>query len=129
MPRSTAMAALAMAATLLAACAGERGPGAPQPDDPVNPSVTAAGPASLGSVTGLVTDAAGKPLSGVLVQVSSLDNPPRPVPEIAITTDAAGHYTWSLQPGKYQLDAGGAKTIVTVTAGASVQAADLKANG
>jgi hypothetical protein len=126
------MVALALAVALSTGCAGQGGTGA-QPQQPQQPhgqvsaSPPAIGnPASAGNITGVVTDAAGKPLAGVMVQAISLDKPPQPVPDIAVLTDDMGRYTWSLQPGKYELVAGGAKATVTVPAGAGVQA-DLKA--
>jgi hypothetical protein len=33
----------------------------------------------------------------------SLDDPPRPVPEIAILTDEHGLYLWRLPPGAYRI--------------------------
>jgi hypothetical protein len=42
-------------------------------------------------------------MSGVVVLAQSLDKPSPAIPDIAITTDAAGRYLWLLRPGKYEL--------------------------
>jgi hypothetical protein len=50
-------------------------------------------------VSGIVRDPAGRPVAGALVTATSLDRPPRPVPELAVFTDPAGRYDWpSLAP-------------------------------
>jgi hypothetical protein len=54
-------------------------------------------------VAGVVRAASGKPVSGVAVVAQSLDKPSPAIPDIAITTDAAGRYLWLLRPGNYEL--------------------------
>jgi hypothetical protein len=50
-----------------------------------------------------VRAASGKPVSGVVVLAKSLDKPSPAIPDIAITTNAAGRYLWLLRPGNYEL--------------------------
>jgi hypothetical protein len=45
------------------------------------------------------------PISYAMISVTSLDKPSRPVPDIAILTDAKGRFTWPLRPGSYRLRA------------------------
>jgi hypothetical protein len=40
---------------------------------------------------------------GVVVLAQSLDKPAPAIPDIAVTTDAAGNYFWSLRSGNYEL--------------------------
>lgn len=54
-------------------------------------------------VKGKVVSEDGKPLRGVLIQVTSIDIPSLPIPEIAIMTDESGRYVWRLQPGNYKI--------------------------
>jgi hypothetical protein len=54
-------------------------------------------------VAGRVTDASGDPVSGALVNAKSLDEVSPPIPELAIVTDANGHYVWRLLPGNYEI--------------------------
>ena len=62
------------------------------------------GPApTLALMQGRVTTVDGQPLAGVLVTPQSTADPPAPLPEIAIWTDAQGAYWWSLPPGPYTL--------------------------
>jgi hypothetical protein len=61
-------------------------------------------PAVRGIVTGRILAADGTPVTGVVVTPRSLDVPAQPVPEMAVVTDARGAYTWSLAPGRYELD-------------------------
>jgi hypothetical protein len=70
-------------------------------------------------VSGIVRDPAGRPVAGALVTATSLDRPPRPVPELAVFTDPAGRYDWpSLAPGRYEMR-------VTTTAGTGTAAATV----
>lgn len=55
------------------------------------------------TVQGRVSDAAGKPLVGVLVTPQSTDTPPKEVPEIAVRTDEQGQYVWTIAPGHYTM--------------------------
>lgn len=105
---------------------GSTMPASPSPESPDTPvdsgTPTRNGPALDGTLTGTVRDAAGNPIEGVLVTPVSLDDPPAAVPEIAVISDAAGTYTWTLPPGRYELrfsGAGGAlhRAEVLVTTG------------
>lgn len=74
------------------------------PDAPVTgPAVQGGGPSGGPGVGGVVRDAGGRPVVGILVTPRSTDNPPQGVPEIAVTTDAQGRYHWPLPPGAYAL--------------------------
>jgi hypothetical protein len=53
-------------------------------------------------VGGRVTSAFGAPIANVFVQARSISGP-RAVPDIAVYTDSAGHYSWKLDPGVYEL--------------------------
>lgn len=89
-----------------AAGGGLGGVAAGGPDDavstgtqPTDPRATSRGVASF---QGTVTDALGRPVSGAMLQAISLASPPLPVPELAVITDARGHYAWhGLRPGPY----------------------------
>lgn len=93
---------------LLAAC-GAQAPAdgaTDNPNEPVMSGSDAASGQATGSPTmvqGRVVDAAGSPLAGVLVVPQSTDQPPQPVPEIAVQTGADGTYQWTLPPGSYTL--------------------------
>jgi len=56
-----------------------------------------------------------------MVEPTSLDNPPRPIPELAVMSDASGRYSWSLPPGRYSLVAkavpGTTKDLTHLTVG------------
>jgi hypothetical protein len=54
-------------------------------------------------VSGVVRTASGQALRGVVVLAQSLDKPAPAIPDIAVTTDAAGNYFWSLRSGNYEL--------------------------
>ena len=69
-------------------------------DDPTTPPARGA---VMGTVTGVVTSGAGRPVVGAAVLPKSLDEPSAPIPELAVTTDAAGRYSWRLRPGRYEL--------------------------
>lgn len=76
------------------------------PDTPVDSGTT--GSQSTGtthSVTlrGTVSTPNGEGLEGVLVTPESLFNPKQAIPEIAVTTDEQGRYTWILPVGSYTL--------------------------
>ncbi len=73
-------------------------------------------------VSGRITDRQGHPVAGVFVHPRSLDKPAPAIPEIAIVSDANGHYAWRLPPGKYELSASaigyhGMVKIITIKAG------------
>ncbi|MFD0200747.1 MULTISPECIES: carboxypeptidase-like regulatory domain-containing protein [Saccharothrix] len=88
--------ALLIGVLALAACGGET----PSSDADTPPPTTA-----QATVTGVVTDSAGLPVSDALVQPRSLDTPPHPVPELAVLSDQQGRYTWHLTPGRYEFTA------------------------
>ncbi|GAB7052055.1 carboxypeptidase-like regulatory domain-containing protein [Catenuloplanes indicus] len=76
-----------------------------RPSSDTGPAASPAGPPAVGTVTGLVTDAGGAPVAGVGVQVSSLDDPPLPIPETGVITGADGRYEWRLRAGRYEFSA------------------------
>ncbi|CAA9263367.1 MAG: hypothetical protein AVDCRST_MAG41-2471 [uncultured Corynebacteriales bacterium] len=93
------MRALLPAAVLLLALAGCG-------DRPADAGGAAAPPpatAARGEVAGVVRTADGRPLGGALVVPRSLDTPAEPIPELAVVTDRAGGYRWTLPPGRYEL--------------------------
>jgi carboxypeptidase family protein len=136
--RAALLAVTLLAVTLLAAC-GQR-PTAPAGDEPPPDDTAAAheqtvthtpgtdqAPAMGSAVAGQVVDAAGRPVAGAMVQPRSLDQPAKPVPELAVVTDGQGNFVWTLPPGRYELAARhGGRTSppvqVDVTADATVQA-------
>jgi len=77
-----------------------------QPDDPVSSHDTpiSDAPRTQAVITGTVRDAARRPIAGAAVQPRSLDQPAHAIPEIAITTDDQGRYSWTLPPGEYSLE-------------------------
>ncbi|MEP6798898.1 MAG: carboxypeptidase-like regulatory domain-containing protein [Lapillicoccus sp.] len=86
-------------------------------------SMTAAG----ASFSGRVTDADGRPVAQIMVNANSIATPPMPVPELAVLTDASGHYAWyGLAPGPYSVSVSTstarAGTQVTVVAGTTTVA-------
>lgn len=52
---------------------------------------------------GIVRNGDGNPIDGVMVNVASLDDPPRAIPELAVITSGLGAYEWPLAPGKYRI--------------------------
>ncbi|GAA1906717.1 carboxypeptidase-like regulatory domain-containing protein [Lapillicoccus jejuensis] len=97
-------ATTALLLLLLAACGSASTAGTV-----AGPDGASAGPLDAGSRAappfgGHVTDAAGAPVAGVLVEATSLDRPLKPVPEKAVLTDGEGRYEWyGLAPGRYRL--------------------------
>lgn len=73
------------------------------------------------AVHGTVRAADGSPVVEVMVTASSLEVPPRAVPELAVLTDETGAYEWPLAPGRYRLEVtdghGSAAADVTVVGG------------
>lgn len=98
MPRSVVLVA---ALLVLAGCGGGQA-GSPGPNAPV--SGAGSPPAAVVSrVDGTVLDGAGRPVRGALVVPRPVGAGTPGVPEIAIVSDAAGRFTWSLLPGSYEL--------------------------
>ncbi|GIF00519.1 carboxypeptidase-like regulatory domain-containing protein [Paractinoplanes rishiriensis] len=97
-------------------------------DTPVSdsdpPGPPAGGKSVIGTVAGVVARPDGSPVPGANVQVTSLDNPQVPVPEIGVMTGTDGRYVWSLRGGRYELkvaaDSATATGTTTVKAGQSV---------
>ena len=90
-----------------------------------SPGQPGGGPARGQVVQGKVSDAAGKPVEGVLV----VPQGSQPVPEIAVFTNAQGSYRWNLAPGTYTMTftaAGYAPATHNVTVAAD-QTVDLDA--
>jgi len=54
-------------------------------------------------VTGHIKDGDGAAVAGATVLARSVDVNGSPVPELAIVSDASGHYEWPLRPGRYEL--------------------------
>ncbi|HWP00610.1 MAG TPA: carboxypeptidase-like regulatory domain-containing protein [Methylococcus sp.] len=83
------------------------GSGCNSPEGPPGPGIGAERPvypADRGrELTGRVTNIRGEPVRGAVVLPKSLDDPPRPVPEIAVLTDEQGTYIWRLPPGTYRI--------------------------
>jgi hypothetical protein len=120
-PRWYAALASALLLCTVTACAAAA-PAQPRPDK-------SPGPSRWGTVAGTVRGAGGQPANRVLVVPSALDGSAA-VPELAVYTDAAGHYEWRLLPGRYALvaqDSGRRSAAVTVTVATGQRAtADLQ---
>jgi Carboxypeptidase regulatory-like domain len=142
---SARMFSFAVLLVLLAACGQESVPPGGGPIDDPNATVTnrPPGPSGYGSVdpstgpgpgraingtaAGVVLDRSGQPVVGALVEPKSLDEPAKPIPELAVVTDAQGRYEWHLQPGRYELvarmgDRSSSAAPVVVTPGETAQA-------
>ncbi|GIJ79287.1 Carboxypeptidase regulatory-like domain-containing protein [Micromonospora phaseoli] len=81
---------------------------------------------SMGTVTGAATTAAGDPVRGASVRVSSLDEPAPAIPEIGVLTGDTGRYEWRLPPGRYEIvvstsERDSAPQTATVAAGVVTQ--------
>lgn len=74
-------------------------------DAPVSDDHAGAPAGMRQGATGMVVDAAGKPVAGAMIAVRSLDMPARPVPEIAVLSGEDGRYAWPLPAGRYQFAA------------------------
>lgn len=55
------------------------------------------------AVHGAVRTVDGNAVVGVMVSAVSIEDPARPVPEVAVITDEHGGYEWPLPPGRYRL--------------------------
>ncbi|TQM83650.1 carboxypeptidase family protein [Saccharothrix saharensis] len=113
--------ALLIGVLALGACGGE----SPTSDAGTPPPVTA-----QATVTGVVTDSAGRPVTGALVQPKSLDDPAHPVPELAVLSGPDGRYAWHLAAGRYEFtatkdDRAGTPAEVTAAVG-GVEQLDLR---
>ena len=56
-------------------------------------------------VVGRVVLVDGQPLAGAWIVAHSLDDPARPIPDLAILSDASGRFVWPLRAGRYRLAA------------------------
>ena len=56
-------------------------------------------------VVGRVVLLDGQPLVGAWIVAHSLDDPARPIPDLAILSDASGRFVWPLRAGRYRLAA------------------------
>lgn len=65
------------------------------------------------AVYGIVRTPDGQPAVGVVVSATSLDEPARAIPELAVVTDDQGTYEWPLRPGRYRLSAGASNGVLT----------------
>lgn len=78
----------------------------PQPDRPADSGgIRSDAPQIAEGVVGRLVRPPRQPIAGAMIQATSLDSPAKPVPEIAILTNADGHFTWPLRPGSYRLAA------------------------
>jgi len=91
-------AVLLVGLLVLGGCGGEAGTSSADGRSPVAPSDRVA-------ITGTVVDDAGHPVEGALVQPKSVDDPPRPVPELAVISGPDGRYEWNLPAGRYEFTA------------------------
>jgi len=99
----------------------------PDPDAPVSATDQPGQTLSAPAVAGRVTDAAGRPVSGLLVSVVSHGDPMVAVPEIGVLTGSDGRYAWpSLPPGPWEVrvsrDGRTASVQVTLEAGRTTTA-------
>lgn len=96
----TLIAALIVVSTFVA-CDAKSGPG----ETPVTAEhgQLAVPRAIPGALHGTVHTPDGKPVIGVMVTATSIDDPPRPVPELAVMTDDQGRYEWPLAHGRYRI--------------------------
>jgi hypothetical protein len=101
------------------------------PDQPERSAARAAEGRIARGIAGVLTDPTGSPIADARIVATSLDEPARPVPDIAILSDADGRFAWPLAAGRYRLTAllgerEVASTVAEVTAG-TVTAARLTA--
>lgn len=95
----------ALALALLAGCgaAGRPGPGdAPRPGALGGPPAAAV--AGRG-VEGRVVDERGQPVADALIEARSLEQPPRPLPQLGVLSGSDGRFRWPLPPGRHALRA------------------------
>ncbi len=103
------MSSLGRAAMLLMllAAAGPTGScssGGGDPDAPVTASDDPLTPQAIREgVVGRILGDGAQPLAGASVVPVSLDDPSPPIPEIAITSESDGRYSWPLRPGRYEI--------------------------
>lgn len=74
-------------------------------DQPQRGAVTAIAPQISEGVVGRLLRPQGRPVAGAVISATSLDRPSKPVPDIAILTDAEGVFAWPLRVGTYRLAA------------------------
>ena len=78
----------------------------PNPDRPVRSTAEPMAATQIREgVVGRLTTSSGRPIATAQITAQSLDQPTRPIPEIAILSDADGRFIWSLRPGRYRLAA------------------------
>ena len=75
------------------------------PDQPLRGAVPADAPQISEGVFGRLLRLQEGPVAGAVIASASLDRPSKPVPEIAILTDADGAFAWPLRAGTYRLTA------------------------
>jgi hypothetical protein len=71
---------------------------------------------------GQIKTRSGEPVVGAMIIPTPNSSDAPPIPEIAITTDTAGHYEWPLQPGLYKI------TIISDGYQTSSQDVEIRAN-
>ena len=94
------------------------------PDRPVSSDqAQTVQPQARTGVAGTVRSPDGDTVSGAMIVARSLDSPTKPIPEIAILSNAQGKYLWPLKAGRYELTPvqdgrRGRPETVSVTSGA-----------
>jgi hypothetical protein len=82
------------------------GEGARDLDQPIGSGAGATAPAAITEgVVGRLVTSSRRPVADAQIAAQSLDQSARPVPEIAILSDAQGRFVWRLRPGRYRLAA------------------------
>lgn len=81
-------------------------PGCAQKAGPETTAVATNESAAIpGPVHGVLRSYDGRAVPDVMITATSLDDPARAVPEIAVMTNADGRFEWPLTPGRYRLSA------------------------
>lgn len=96
---------LAGVAPLLCAQSVAAGDSPSNPDRPLRGPATAVAPQMREGVVGRLLRSQERPVAGAMISATSLDRPSKPVPDIAILTDAEGVFAWPLRAGTYRLAA------------------------
>lgn len=75
----------------------------PVSDDGSGPPPATKPSETRGVVAGTVTTRDGEPVPDAAVLPTSLEEPPRLVPDLGVLTGPDGQYEWRLRPGRYSL--------------------------
>jgi hypothetical protein len=114
---------LALALTATSACASRV---QETPDSPLFPAPARTVTSGLGTITGTVRDVDGRPMVGVPVTPVSLEKPPLAIPELMISSDGEGKYSWRLPPGLWSIQARGSKPIQVLLRAETSATVDLR---